>query len=68
LNDVRDEVLLAQQPVIWLPNDALGISNDEIKQIRKISNHIRISNQNADLGHDGKVRVLDAPPDGHHIV
>ncbi|KAI1351195.1 DUF221-domain-containing protein [Xylaria sp. FL0043] len=55
--------LRARRPTLWIPRDDLGISDDEIKRTRNLSEHIWISNEGTAL--DSKVRVVygRAPPD-----
>ncbi|KAI0967599.1 hypothetical protein F4678DRAFT_237915 [Xylaria arbuscula] len=55
--------LRARRPTLWIPRDDLGISDDEIKRTRELSEHIWISNEGTAL--DSKARVVygRAPPD-----
>ncbi|KAI1179352.1 DUF221-domain-containing protein [Nemania sp. FL0916] len=55
--------LRARRPTLWIPRDDLGISDDEIRRTRELSEHIWISNEGTAL--DSKVRVVygRAPPD-----
>ncbi|KAL8972880.1 MAG: hypothetical protein Q9183_000307 [Haloplaca sp. 2 TL-2023] len=55
--------LRARRPVIWIPRDDLGISDDEIQRTQRLSKHIWISNEF--IGLDGKCRVIyrKSPPD-----
>ncbi|KAI0424592.1 DUF221-domain-containing protein [Xylaria sp. FL1042] len=55
--------LRARRPTLWIPRDDLGVSDDEIKRTRDLSEHIWISNEGTAL--DSKVRVVygRAPPD-----
>ncbi|KAF8424929.1 DUF221 domain-containing protein [Tirmania nivea] len=59
----QHEALRAKRPVIWIPRDDLGISEDEIFRTRNFSKHIWVSNEYAGL--DDKVRVVyrRSPPD-----
>jgi len=59
----QHEALRAKRPVIWIPRDDLGISDDEIYRTRNFSKHIWVSNEYAGL--DDKVRVVyrRSPPD-----
>ncbi len=41
--------------MVWIPDDRLGISNDEISSIKQLYSNVRISNEHAGL--DGKGRV-----------
>lgn len=55
--------LRAKRPVIWIPRDELGVSDDEIYRTQRFSKHIWISNEYTGL--DGKARVVyrRSPPD-----
>ena len=59
----QHEALRARRPVIWIPRDDLGVSDDEIARTKKFSDHIWISNEHTGL--DGKARVVyrKSPPD-----
>ncbi|KAJ9138937.1 DUF221-domain-containing protein [Pleurostoma richardsiae] len=55
--------LRARRPVVWIPRDDLGVSDDEVLRTREFSEHIWISNEGTAL--DSKVRAVygRAPPD-----
>lgn len=55
--------LRARRPVVWIPRDDLGVSDDEVRRTAEYSVHIRISNEGTAL--DSKCRVVygQAPPD-----
>lgn len=59
----QHEALRARRPVIWMPRDDLGISDDEILRTQRYSEYIWISNEHTGL--DGKARVIyrRSPPD-----
>lgn len=59
----QHSALRARRPVIWIPRDDLGVSDDEIVRTQKLSSHIWISNEF--IGLDGKCRVIyrKSPPD-----
>lgn len=59
----QHEALRAKRPVIWIPRDELGVSDDEIHRTQRLSKHIWISNEYTGL--DGKSRVVyrRSPPD-----
>ena len=59
----QHQALRARRPVIWIPRDELGVSDDEILRTQKLSKHIWISNEYTGL--DGKARVVyrRSPPD-----
>jgi hypothetical protein len=53
----------AKRPVIWIPRDDLGVSDDEIRRTMKFSEKVWISNEYAGLDRKGKVRYSRSPPD-----
>lgn len=55
--------LRARRPVVWIPRDDLGVSDDEVRRTNQYSDHIWISNVGTAL--DSKCRVVygQAPPD-----
>lgn len=62
-NAFRHSALRARRPVVWIPRDDLGISDDEILRTKQYSENIWISNEGTAL--DSKVRVVYGknPPD-----
>jgi calcium permeable stress-gated cation channel len=59
----QHEALRARRPVIWIPRDDMGVSDDEIARTKRLSDQIWISNDHTGL--DGKARVIyrKSPPD-----
>lgn len=59
----QHEALRAKRPVIWIPRDDLGVSDDEIYRTQRFTKHIWISNEYQAL--DGKCRTIfsRSPPD-----
>ena len=59
----QHSALRARRPVIWIPRDSLGVSDDEIRRTQKLTEHIWISNEF--IGLDEKCRVIyrKSPPD-----
>lgn len=53
----------ARRPVVWIPRDDLGVSDDEVRRTNDYSDHIWISNEGTAL--DSKCRAVygRAPPD-----
>ena len=51
----QHESLHIQRPMVWIPDDHLGISDDEISRIKQRYGNVRITNEHAGL--DGKGRV-----------
>ncbi|KAJ5675847.1 hypothetical protein N7462_008744 [Penicillium macrosclerotiorum] len=59
----QHEALRAKRPVIWIPRDDLGVSDDEVHRTQRFSKHIWVSNEYQGL--DGKCRAVfsRSPPD-----
>ncbi|KAI9732790.1 MAG: hypothetical protein M1834_003728 [Cirrosporium novae-zelandiae] len=55
--------LRSKRPVIWIPRDHLGVSDDEIARTRKASQKIWISNEKQGLDEKGRCVFNGAPPD-----
>ncbi|KAL8726447.1 MAG: hypothetical protein Q9166_006725 [cf. Caloplaca sp. 2 TL-2023] len=59
----QDPVTRESAPVIWIPQDAAGISNDVIKQANKYGRFLQYSNAGAYLTAKNKVEVTQPAPD-----
>lgn len=59
----RHVAVRAPKPVIWIPRDSLGVSDDEVQRTKRFSKHIWISNSHASLDGKGKVIFGHCPPD-----
>ncbi|KAI9767469.1 MAG: hypothetical protein M1840_005698 [Geoglossum simile] len=59
----QHEALRAKRPVIWIPRDKLGISDDEVYRTQLFSKHIWISNEHTGLDSKGRVVYRRSPPD-----
>jgi len=59
----QHEALRAKRPVIWIPRDDLGISDDEIRRTQKFSDNVWISNEYTGLDRKGRVVYRRPPPD-----
>ena len=59
----QHEALRARRPVIWIPRDDLGVSDDEILRTQKFSRYIWISNEFTGLDSNGRVIYRRSPPD-----
>ncbi|KAE8151149.1 hypothetical protein BDV25DRAFT_99384 [Aspergillus avenaceus] len=59
----QHDALRARRPVVWIPRDDLGVSDDEVYRTQQFSKHIWISNEYQAL--DGKCRTIfsRSPPD-----
>ncbi|KKK13428.1 hypothetical protein ARAM_000888 [Aspergillus rambellii] len=59
----QHDAVRAKRPVIWIPRDDLGVSDDEVYRTQLFSKHIWISNEYQAL--DGKCRTIfsRSPPD-----
>jgi hypothetical protein len=56
-------VLRETRPCVWIPKDELGVSDDEVKRTRGLSQDIRINNRGAYFDRRLKVQVDKPPPD-----
>ena len=59
----QHEALRARRPVIWIPRDDLGVSDDEIRRTQKLSKYIWISNEFTGLDSNARVVYRRSPPD-----
>lgn len=59
----QHEALRARRPVIWIPRDDLGVSDDEIHRTQKLSKYIWISNKFTGVDSNGRVVYRRSPPD-----
>lgn len=59
----QHDALRSRRPVVWIPRDDIGVSNDEIFRTQRFSKHIWVSNEYQAL--DGKCRAIfsRSPPD-----
>ena len=56
--------LRARRPVIWIPRDDLGISDDEVRRTQRLcGGNLWISNDYTGLDAKGRVVIRRAPPD-----
>lgn len=58
----QDEALDSTRPILWIPKDELGISDDEIYHIKITHDCIWISNEDASLDERGKLKLWGPPP------
>lgn len=63
----QHEALRARRPVIWIPRDDLGVSDDEVMRSEEFSKHIWISNEYTGLDGKGRVIYRKSPPDFSEI-
>ena len=63
----QHEALRARRPVIWIPRDDLGVSDDEIRRTKEYSKYIWISNEHTGLDGKGNVIYRRSPPDFSEI-
>jgi hypothetical protein len=59
----QHSALRARRPVVWIPRDDIGVSDDEVRRTNDFSEYISITNEGTAL--DSRVRVLYGknPPD-----
>ncbi|RDW86015.1 DUF221-domain-containing protein [Coleophoma crateriformis] len=56
-------VLRETRPCVWIPEDDLGVSDDEVRRTRELSQDVVISNRGACFDRRLKVQVVKPPPD-----
>ena len=60
----QHEALRARPPILWIPDDELGIAKDEIRHTKlECGDEINITCKGATLDSNGKIVWLDNPPD-----
>ncbi|KAJ5888655.1 hypothetical protein N7495_008696 [Penicillium taxi] len=59
----QHEALRAKRPVIWIPRDEMGVSDDEIYRTQRFSKHIWVSNEYQALDGKGRTIFSRSPPD-----
>ncbi|KAI5367853.1 Putative calcium-dependent channel, 7TM region phosphate [Septoria linicola] len=72
----QHSALRARRPVVWIPRDALGVSDDEIKRAKKMSTvmvdgkettNIWMSNEGTAIDGKGRVVFRKSPPDFSNV-
>ncbi|KAL6714672.1 hypothetical protein ACLMJK_008097 [Lecanora helva] len=63
----QHEALRARRPVVWIPRDDLGVSDDEVRRTQEFSDKIWISNEFTGLDGKGRVTFKRSPPDFSEI-
>jgi hypothetical protein len=56
-------VLRETRPSVWIPQDDIGVSDDEVRRTRELSGDVAIDNRGAYFDKKLKVRVDKPPPD-----
>lgn len=59
----QHSALRARRPVIWLPRDEMGVSDDEVKRMAAFSSYLWVSNVRQGLDAKGRCVYSGAPPD-----
>ncbi|KIW64298.1 hypothetical protein PV04_09243 [Phialophora macrospora] len=59
----QHSALRARRPVIWIPRDELGVSDDEVHRMGHFSSHLWVSNVRQGLDSKGRCVYSGAPPD-----
>ena len=59
----QHSALRARRPVIWIPRDDLGVSDDEVHRMGRFSSHLWVSNIRQGLDAKGRCVYSGAPPD-----
>ena len=63
----QHSALRARRPVIWVPRDELGVSDDEVKRMGRFSQNLWVSNVRQGLDSKGRCVYSGAPPDFSEI-
>ena len=63
----QHSALRARRPVVWFPEDALGVSADEVERGKASSPYLALSNQGTGLDKKGKVVFARSPPDFSNV-
>lgn len=63
----QHSALRARRPVVWFPEDVLGVSDDEIRRGKAASPYLALSNQGSGLDGKGKVTFERSPPDFSNV-
>lgn len=63
----QHSALRARRPVVWFPQDELGVSDDEVRRGKAMSDYLAMSNEGADLDKKGKVKFHRSPPDFSNV-
>jgi len=59
----QHSALRARRPIIWIPKDTLGVSDDEIKRGTAVSQYLEMSNEGTGLDGKGRATFERSPPD-----
>lgn len=59
----QDPVTREPAPVIWIPQDEAGCSDDAVRQVKGYGNLLQYSNAGAYLTRNGKVQIVQPAPD-----
>ncbi|KAL9063473.1 MAG: hypothetical protein Q9161_009455, partial [Pseudevernia consocians] len=59
---IQDQGLMAEPPIIWLPQDTLELSKDAIEHTKTVYTSIVMSDENAELGEKAAVHAYGDPP------
>jgi calcium permeable stress-gated cation channel len=59
----QHSALRARRPVIWIPRDEMGVSDDEVHRMGRFSSHLWVSNVRQGLDSKGRCVYSGAPPD-----
>jgi hypothetical protein len=59
----QHESLRIQRPVVWIPDDCLGISDDEISRIKQRYDNVKITNEHAGLDEKGRITIKQIASD-----
>ena len=63
----KHRALRARRPVIWIPRDELGVSDDEIRRTHRLTDWVWISNEGTGINSKNQVLFKRPPPDFSEI-
>ncbi|KAF2805149.1 DUF221-domain-containing protein [Mytilinidion resinicola] len=56
-------IMRQTKPSVWIPQDEVGVSDDEVRRMRKLSSDLFVDNRGAYFNRKLKVKVDKPPPD-----
>lgn len=59
----QDPITREPTPIVWIPQDAAGISDDSVKRVKKYGRHLQYSNSGAFLTAKNHCEVVQPAPD-----
>jgi hypothetical protein len=59
----QDPITREPAPIVWIPQDAAGISEEKIKEVKKYGRYLQYSNSGAYLSERNKCEITQPAPD-----